>query len=280
MWRRLVLVLALLPFVAQGAPVSADRTVPFEVKDGFMWVEVRIPQSDETLNFLVDTGAEVSTLNLQTAKRLNLRGGRPVKVAGVGGRATGYWPLKLQATVASVEVPERFLVTDLCGLQASCQCPVDGLLGADFFEGRITRIDFDAREITFLAVAPTQTRNSVPIRFRRSIMQVPVAVDGGSDQWVRLDTGCASPLEWVCAKSARRATASRLSIGLTGVWVPTVHTRVQLGSCSFDKVETGMHERPIFASERGLLGLGMLSRFKQVIIDTRGGRLVLSGPLQ
>jgi hypothetical protein len=276
MWRSVSVLVIGLPLFARAADANVGSSFAFELKDGFMWVKVSAAKSAEPLNFLVDTGAEVSTLSLQAAKRLNLKGGRQVRVAGVGARSTGYWPQKLRGNVAGVALPTQFLVTDLCALQASCQCPVDGLLGADFFRGRIVQIDFPARQVRLLTTSPGYCENSVPIRFRRSIMQVPLAVNGKEPQWVRLDTGCASALEWVSADTAKGAKVSRLSIGLTGVRIPTVRNRVQLGATSFDRVETGVHEVPLFASERGLLGLGLLAQFGKVTIDAQRGRLILS----
>lgn len=245
-----------------------------------MWVTVQVPGSAEPLNFLFDSGAEVSTLNLETARRLNLKGGQPVKVAGVGSRSTGYWPQKLDASASGVRLPSRFLVTDLCALQASCQCPVDGLLGADFFQDRIVQIDFSRKRIKLLdAVPAAEPGESLPIRFRRNIMQVPVTVDAKQNQWVRLDTGCASALEWVCEDRARAAKSARLSIALRAVEIPTARTSVTMAKWKFDHVHTGLHRNPIFVSESGLLGLGLLHRFECVTIDTKGKRLVLSSSL-
>ena len=264
-----------------ASDVRAEMAFPFELREGFMWVKVCAPQSPEPLNFLFDTGAEVSTLNLQTAKRLKLNGGRPVKVTGVGGKAAGYWPQQLEATVAGVKLPTQFLVTDLCALQASCQCPVDGLLGADFFRDRIVQIDFRVKNIRLLATAPDGAKEEqIPIRFRRSIMQVPLSVDGNEPQWIRLDTGCASALEWVSATPARVAGRTKISIGLSSVQIPTSRTTVRFRNRQFHNVQTGIHGKPLFPSEGGLLGLGLLARFEQITIDARSGRLILSDRVQ
>ena len=67
------------------------------------------------------------------------------------------------------------------------------------------------------------------------------------------------------------------SVGLAELDIPTTSTSVKLGSTVFDSVPTGLHERPIFSSESGLLGNGLLMRFERVTIDTKAGRLVLEG---
>ncbi|MCI0747675.1 MAG: retroviral-like aspartic protease family protein [Verrucomicrobia subdivision 3 bacterium] len=274
MWHTLLLWLIGAPFVA---PLKTDVTLPFQLKDGFMWVAVSVAEGPETLNLLLDTGAEVTTLDLNTAKRLNLKRGRPVKVAGVGGKGTGYWPQTLNATLAGAKLPSRVLVTDLCALQASCQCPIDGLLGADFFRHRVVHIDFKAKTISLLAEAPAHNGPILPIRFRRSIMQVPVTVDGRRSQWLRLDTGCASPLEWVSSNAPRSTRGSKISVGLAAFRLPTAYTNVELGKHHFEHVPAGIHSAPLFPGEAGLLGLGLLSRFEHVTIDGRAGQLLLSG---
>ncbi len=72
----------------QAAPASE---FPFEFREGLLWIEVNVPQSKATLNFLVDTGAGVSVINLSTAKRIGLKFGRKVMVQGVETVLTGYW---------------------------------------------------------------------------------------------------------------------------------------------------------------------------------------------
>lgn len=276
MWCRL---LGWLSLVAVGAGADASQReldFAFEAKDGFLWVKVNVAQSEEPLNFLVDTGAEVSTLNLQTAKRLKLYGGRPVKVAGVGAKTTGYWPQTLEAHVGGVKLPSRFLVTDLCALEENCQCPVDGLLGADFFQHRIVQIDFRENKIRLLGAAPDAGNDAqIPIRFRRTIMSVPLNVDGNETQWMRLDTGCASALEWVSPRGDKKRSGAKISIGLSSIRIPMAQTRVELAQRHFENVWTGIHKEPLFPSEGGLLGLGLLSRFQQITIDARTGKLIL-----
>jgi hypothetical protein len=105
-------------------------------------------------------------------------------------------------------------------------------------------------------------------------MRVPVGVNDASPQWVRLDTGCATALQWV-DESARPAKARGApAIGLAA-GLPSCLATVQLGVMRFERVPTGFHRDEIFRGERGLLGNGLLARFSRVTIDSRAGRLVL-----
>src|SRR5688500_5064348 len=95
----------------QAAPVSFAE-FPFAFRDGFLWIEVNVPQSKEPLNFLVDTGAGVSVINLRTAQRLGLKRGERVKVHGVHSTMNGYWPTRLPAKIGEVVLPNEYLAVD------------------------------------------------------------------------------------------------------------------------------------------------------------------------
>jgi hypothetical protein len=62
---------------------------------------------------------------------------------------------------------------------------------------------------------------------------------------------------------------------LTELSIPQTQTTVQIGSHEFQNVPTGLHEKPIFHGEAGLLGNGLLSRFSSITIDAKSGRLLL-----
>ncbi len=300
-WRQVlinVLLTAALPLESVGQPV---QELPFELREGLVWVEAGT-STGESLNFLVDTGAGVSVLNLPTAKRLGLRLGSRVSVQGVGAAAAGYWPQELAVRAGGVVLPERYLAVDLTALSGACRCRVDGLLGADFFRGRVMELDFAAGKLRIHANgwAPAG-QEAVGLRSRRGALEVVAKVNGGKREWFRLDTGCASALQWVSkaplelaadsepraeisgSKSAadgkdRESKMERVeSVGLAAVEVPMMTTTVQLGRFCFTNVPTGVHQRALFPGEAGLLGTGLLSHFRSVTIDAEGGRLWLGG---
>lgn len=254
---------------------------PFEFREGLLWINVRVPQSSEPLNFLVDTGAGVSVINLSTARRIGLKLGREVMVHGVHTMMTGYWQERMSAKVGNVDLPRRYLAVDLEKLSSSCEQRVDGLVGADFFRGRVVQIDFGARRIRLLK--PEKNRkivSAIPLEFRACGIRVPITVNGHKQQRVRLDTGCATALQWVTAKvRPEQCTGRRMAIGLTEISIPQAETTIGIGPYEFTKVPTGLHEKVIFPGEAGLLGNDLLSRFATITIDGKGGRLILEkGP--
>jgi hypothetical protein len=117
---------------------------------------------------------------------------------------------------------------------------------------------------------------SLSLDLRRCGMRVPVSVNGGNPQWLRLDTGCARPLHWATTSIESRHCQRQLVIGLAELSLPAATVSAQLGTTEFQQVPAVIHEREIFPGEAGLLGTGLLSQFAQVTIDARAKRLILN----
>ncbi len=262
---------------AYAALPSLAAAIPFEYSEGLLWVQIEVPQSARPLNFLFDTGAEVSVINADTVAALGLSAGRKIQVQGVEATTTGHWPVQLAAKAGNVELPAKYLSLDLSRLAHSCSRPLDGLLGADFIQGKVVEIDFASHLIRFREeISPAKTDVDLPVRVSGKCFCVPVRVNHEQTQWVRLDTGCATALQWVTADAGIGTKSKKPAIGLAGLAIPQTQTTVALGGKQFDQVPTGLHRRAIFAGESGLLGNGLLNLFKTVTIDTKAKRLVLS----
>jgi hypothetical protein len=218
----------------------------------------------------------VSVINLQTAQRLRLSLGRPVKVQGVKSLATGYWPERLFARAGEVTLPKNYLAVDLRNLSDACGCRVDGLIGADFFREHLVQIDFNAKQIRLLkSISPSEHQESVSLKMQATGMRIPLRVNDGEQLWMRLDTGCASALQWVNTRTPTDHCPRQKAVGLTAVAIPQVETTVRIGKMEFKEVPTGLQVEPLFAGEAGLLGCGLLSRFSVITVDTAAGRLLL-----
>ncbi len=257
----------------QAAPTVLAE-IPFEYREGLLWVEVNTPHSSTPLNFLLDTGAGMSVVNLSTAQRLGLKPGREIVVHGVGKDTRGYLEKRILAKAGSVDLPTEYLAIDLGKFSRSCQRPVDGLIGADFFRDRTVQIDFDAQKIRLLNPQKTDLADTLKLEVRPGGMRVPITVNGQSNQWVRLDTGCATSLHWVTASVPTRGCAERIAIGLAEVSVPQTKTTIIVGTSEFESVPTDLHNTPIFPGESGLLGNGILARYSRVTIDAKASCLI------
>ena len=275
--RSIIAVLALW-LDASGAHASPVHEIPFQFRDGFIWLQVSVTNSNEPLNFLLDTGASASVIDLSAARRLGLKLGDRVRVFGVNSVTEGFWPQRLKAKSGPISLPNHYLALELAKLSKSCSMQVDGLIGADFFKSKVIQIDFATRMLRILdAKEAKHVKGEVlPLDIRRCGMRVPVAVDGGKPQWARLDTGCASALHSVRSSVSPGNCTERIAVGVTEFSIPTTRSTVLLGTTKFVDVPTDVHTKAIFPGEAGLLGNGLLARFAQVTIDTKGQRLVLA----
>jgi len=264
---------------AHAASVPPVNAIPFEYAEGFLWIQFQVPQSARPLNFILDTGADVSVISASTAKALGLKTGNRINVQGVHAAMAGHWPTRLTAKAGTVVLPSEYMALDLSKLADSCARPLDGLLGADFVRGRVVQIDFASSQIRFpdkVTLATTDT--VVPLELSGKSICVSIGINGHEGQRIRLDTGCATALQWVTADTKTLRQTDKPAVGLAKLAIPQADTTVTLGATRFEQVPTGIHHTAIFPDEAGLIGNALLSRFKTVTIDTKSARLVL-GPI-
>jgi hypothetical protein len=153
---------------------------------------------------------------------------------------------------------------------------VDGLIGADFFKNKMVQIDFKQEKVRLLRpVELAQSDAAIPLDVRRCGMRVAIRVDGQKLRWFRVDTGCASALQWVTGTVNSQECTSKVAVGLAELGIPQTKTTVQIGTQILRDVQTGLHRTEIFSGEAGLIGNGLLTQFESVIIDTTGEKLIL-----
>jgi hypothetical protein len=59
------------------------------------------------------------------------------------------------------------------------------------------------------------------------------------------------------------------------VSLDTAPIAVTIGKTEFPSVPADLHQTPMFSGEDGLLGNGLLARFRSLTIDTKNRRLIL-----
>src|SRR5205085_2800522 len=119
-------------------------------------------------------------------------------------------------------------------------------------------------------------REGLPLKLRPCGMCVSVTVNDRDKQWVRLDTGCVSALQWVTANIRPEDCSRQPAVAVTALSIPQTETTVKIGPYQFQHVATGIHQKPIFMGESGLLGNGLISRFSRITIDAKARRLLLA----
>jgi hypothetical protein len=259
------------------AAVSAHSETPneirFQYQDGLIWLKAEVPAKAKSLNFLLDSGAGVSVIDLDRARALGMRIGDPESVQGVSGRTVAYRVDDFQANSGGVALPKSVLAINLQTISQRCHQHIDGILGMDFFRGRIVQIDFAARTVGIVERDSLSLANCeiLPIKICNDAFCVPIRVAENPAQWIRLDTGCDACLDWVVSRPGKRLTEGT-SFGLSHFSRDYVKTTVQIGKQRF-VVAAAVHEEPMFSGEAGLLGNGLLSKFR-LTIDEPGDRVI------
>ncbi len=258
-----------IQYVAPAGRPSAGRAViPFEWVNGLIWVKVEAAGVKKPLNFVVDSGAGATVLELGTARRLRLELGEPKAVFGVGQTSVAYRIDAFQASVGGVPLNSGVYAVPLRPSKGEQKRRIDGMLGQDFFRDRVVEIDYARRLMVFHPKSPFR-KGGIPLRYLGDALCVPVALAGGEPEWVRLDTGCATALEWTAKPppGVPMVKAKRASFRIG-------ETTVHLGGKTVGPVPVGFHDAPFFEGEAGLLGNGILSRFR-VTIDAQAMKLYL-----
>ena len=268
MFRKSIFALATV-LALTAASSHAGELARVALHDGLLWANVNC--GGTTLHFVVDTGAASSCVNLAAAKRLGMRLGAPLNVEGVGGWTTGYRCTGFLASVGGMRLPQTVVALDLSAPAKGCSEAIDGLIGADFFNGNVMRIDF--KRGTLSRVDRPAGGMGTPLRIANGVMCVPVAINGGGVRWTRVDTGCTDALDWCegaccCSKGAKKSVALASSMG-SGACAD-----VTVGTTRIHDLPVKTWKREVFPGEAGLLGNRALSRYR-VTIDGIGKRLVL-----
>jgi hypothetical protein len=260
--------------LALSVRAELPQELPFQYEDGLIWVQVKLASKRAPLNFLLDSGSSVSAIDLQTAQTCRVRLGDQQSVQGVSGQGFAYHVRDFHATLGGIDLPKSVLAIDLGAVTECCHQHIDGILGVDFFRDRIVRIDFNARKICLLKDCDMNVANCdiLPIKMCNGAFCVPMRIAGNPVQWMRLDTGCDSALEWVVTGIEKRRM-SGVSIGLAGASVHHINTSARIGKVYFNDVTAGIHSKQIFPGEGGLLGNGLLSRLC-LTIDERRSRVI------
>jgi len=265
---------AIPPFLAFLAFVvsTGAREVPFDFSNGYIVLHASVDAHPVTL--LVDSGASVSVLSVEAAQRLHLALGKGQPVDGVDAGATAFSIKPVTASAGNFALAKIGLAVDLRNAEQLCGQRVDGLIGADFFKGRVTQIDYARHRLVLLDKAPADGER-LPLRAQNGVYCLPVSVNGSRPRWTRLDTGCNDALHWVVPRTSGSQQRRGVTIGFITNTEDETLVSVGLGHITLPNVETALHGSAIFPGEAGLLGSEVLSQYR-VTIDARGGHILLA----
>jgi predicted aspartyl protease len=294
----LALILSLAGAPARGA--GPEIEVPFDFLHNQIVLHATI-NGQGPYNMLLDTGTQVTTIDIGLARSLRLPLGLAVSEStGVGtrritGRQTVCEELRL-GDVAAARLAA--IALDLSKVARVMDWRVSGVLGFNFLASRVVRIDYFRRRIVFYEKSPfppsplpsTSRRASFAMQFRAHSV-LPVLEDcyvNGQRISVTLDTG--SSLGLILFPQAIRhlgleklahdgiplgAAGYKGNARLTKGWVKSVKLKtVDLGASEVAYVERGYGESEDLEQRGGNLGNAVLQDFV-LTLDYRGRVVVL-----
>ena len=156
------------------------------------WIQLPITIGGQPAIFLLDTGADMTVLDLAAAKRLGIRPtGELAQLAGIFKRIFFIRSPGIQLGGARVD-PQTLAALDLATGEFGENFPgIDGILGYDFLSRFVVVIDYPAARLTLIPRAtftPAPDDAPVPATLDGSSLLIQVAV-GKSQGDFLLDTG-------------------------------------------------------------------------------------------
>lgn len=274
---------------------SARVNVPFRIVRNMIVVQASI-NGQGPFNFILDTGVGymvitdpdvVSTVHIVKSRTIMMSG------MGDGEDLEAYVTNPLQVDISglrSQNVCAAIFKKDHFGLSNYAGIPICGLLGYEFFNNLVVRVDFADSTLT--------AYNPQKFRAKKSYAGVPISIEGNKpylmsqvkfkdstqkDCKLIVDLGAGHPLSLetidnrlLCPK---KSIAANLGMGLNGPVCGRISRVSELGLGKFvlKDVLTSFPDRSkkqVISSRDGSIGIDVLKRFK-LIIDYPHGMIYL-----
>ena len=271
---------------------ASSGWLPLPGRSGLLALPVRL--GGVAVAAMADSGAQYSAVDSSLAERLGLPMATPIPMVafGVSGGPSLTRAVRLDADADGFDVNGlRAATLNLHPLSGLTRQPFSLLFGRDFLRAVVMEADLPGRRIAFFgpgAWTPPREARPVPARLQSGALMVEVRVEGGAPVEVMLDTGATGGLA-LSEEAARvaglfdgRPVRTSQSVTLGGVSEDGMvrARRVEFAGETFHEVEVQIYKPAANAPvPNGLLGLGVLDRFR-IALDLSRGRFLLIGPQQ
>ncbi|ODT88519.1 aspartyl protease family protein [Phenylobacterium sp. SCN 70-31] len=283
-----------LPWPPQEVRFANGRATPWlPVRDGSGLIEIEAVIRGRALSAVIDSGAEFTAIDRQTAEALGLP--RPVAapliVYGVSGGPTMAHTVRLDLELPGLTAPGlRAAALDLAQVAQLAGREFRLLIGRDLLRRVVLEADLPARRTRL--VAPEAFRvpydaHSLPVTWRRGAPLASVRIGDAGSVEALIDTGSSNVLA-VSEDAALRLGLLRAdaqvregrSVSLGGLGLNRVVTvaRIGVGPLALRDVDVFIFRPGAGApAPDGLLGAGLFRRHRMAL-DLPGDRLHLSPP--
>ncbi len=139
-------------FVAKGAVDDTTTEVPFSIENGHVIVQARIKNS-VPVEVLVSTGRQHSSIDIGLTKKYGLQEGYAGEPPVTGHNDRVYFfSVVPDVRVGEVKVSSLSMrLVSLSEISKAVGREIFGVIGADFFKGRVVQFDFNKKVLRFLS---------------------------------------------------------------------------------------------------------------------------------
>lgn len=184
--RSVLLAICMLALVC--VVLSQSGTIPFTYQDRLIYLPVSV-NGEDSLLFLLDTGANVSAIDQGTADELSLPELRVDTVEGTAGKIVVPNVQARSVSVGGIEVRDiHFTKYDMTGMLAPPGHRLQGILGMDVMQDMVVSIVFKDSSITFSSSMIDTLANALEIEMDNGIPRTTITI-GGVEMLMRFDTG-------------------------------------------------------------------------------------------
>jgi hypothetical protein len=287
---RLAVAIGLFACGRPAVPGSSIASLSFPDRGGHVWLPVRLPNGTMA-RWNLDSGFETSAIDAATARRAGVAVHGPETTAAPGGSIDQAWTGRLCVTVGSASFcPDRMASIPLAGLSFLVGADFPGILGHDFFERYVVRIDYQRRVVTLedpeRFSAPPNAR-PVPVSLESGepflvatlflagrATPAKLKIDTGSLDFMGLNGSFVAQTKLV-PSDHRRMPAPGVAVGgATENWVTRLDSMAIGGLPTFVDPPIGWSASTERVGDAGTIGARLLSRFI-VTFDYRRHRLWL-----
>lgn len=167
---------------------TAAQAELFELTGYRLYVPATVNEAPVTA--LLDSGAEMTVLDDDFAKRLGLMLEGKSVIKGSGGSQAARFARDVSVSAAGVVLPAGpAVVIDLDGISRLAGRPVNVIVGREFFDSGRIRIDFGSGEVTSIARDEAPAGEMFPLTTGKGIETFPVSVEGQPPVQADFDLG-------------------------------------------------------------------------------------------
>jgi hypothetical protein len=168
-----------------GTTSKVVATLPFRIFDRYLIIPATVTNSSDTLHFIFDTGAEITTLSQETANTLKLES---KEISGMSG--TDDVVINVPITTISLlylsktRIPFLKVYLEKQKEFRGSPVPIDGIIGVDLLKAFVVTIDYEHQQMLLYRSGKTPTdikgkRMPLSLNFKTPVIEAMIQLPDG-----------------------------------------------------------------------------------------------------